>query len=283
MPEWDAEFTIEPAAIHRVAGQPRSWRRLASGWDSDAYLADERIVWRVPRREVGAAALRGEAFVLDALHGRLPAPVPYVTLVDGPDGHPLARHEYVPGTELALQETVAPRFGEALGTFLRELHTRDWPLLRDPRLRRDPFGRADATRRIPVAHRRLDDVAAHLETAPLRAIVDAAAGLRPEIGVLCHGDLHVRHALVDDDGGLAGVIDWGDACVGTPAMDLAVATALPDEARAAFGSAYGPIDEPTVRFARMLGVMFGASLLAADPDGGGGAGARRWLEQLARS
>ena len=34
------------------------------------------------------------------------------------------------------------------------------------------------------------------------------------------------------------------------------------------------------RFARMLGVMFAASLLAADPDGASGRGARRWLERL---
>ena len=33
--------------------------------------------------------------------------------------------------------------------------------------------------------------------------------------VLVHGDLHVRHVLVDN-GELSGVIDWGDVCVGDP-------------------------------------------------------------------
>lgn len=282
MSDWEPEFTVDAAVVRRIAGEPREWRLLASGWDSDAYLADERIVWRVPRRAVGAAALRREALVLESLHGRLPAPVPHVTLADGPDGLPLARHEHIPGAEIASAVRVGARTGESLGVFLRELHGRHWPVMRDPRLPRDPLGRADAAKRIAVAHRRLDDAAALADVGALRPVVDAAAGLAPEIGVLCHGDLHIRHALVDEHGELAGVIDWGDACIGAPAMDLALVTALPTEARDSFERAYGVLDEPTWRFARMLGVMFAASLLAADPEGESGRGARRWMERLAR-
>jgi aminoglycoside phosphotransferase (APT) family kinase protein len=41
--------------------------------------------------------------------------------------------------------------------------------------------------------------------------------------VLCHGDLHVRHLLVDGDGSAAGVIDWGDLCLADAAVDLSIA------------------------------------------------------------
>jgi aminoglycoside phosphotransferase (APT) family kinase protein len=37
---------------------------------------------------------------------------------------------------------------------------------------------------------------------------------------LAHGDLHVRHLLVDEAGALAGVIDWGEVCRGHPASEL---------------------------------------------------------------
>ena len=36
-----------------------------------------------------------------------------------------------------------------------------------------------------------------------------------------HGDLHQRNVLINGDGKLSGVIDWGDFCHGDPANDLA--------------------------------------------------------------
>jgi aminoglycoside phosphotransferase (APT) family kinase protein len=39
--------------------------------------------------------------------------------------------------------------------------------------------------------------------------------------VLLHGDLAAEHVLVDDHGMPIGVIDWSDAMIGDPAMDLA--------------------------------------------------------------
>ncbi len=39
--------------------------------------------------------------------------------------------------------------------------------------------------------------------------------------VLIHGDIAPQHLLLDDDGALAGVIDFGDAMVADPALDFA--------------------------------------------------------------
>jgi aminoglycoside phosphotransferase (APT) family kinase protein len=58
--------------------------------------------------------------------------------------------------------------------------------------------------------------------------------------VICHGDLHVRHLLVDRDGSVTGVIDWGDLCLADPAVDLSIAYfAFAGRARADLLSAYG--------------------------------------------
>src|SRR4051794_37228568 len=58
----------------------------------------------------------------------------------------------------------------------------------------------------------------------VRELVERAAELDEpaEAPVLVHGDLHVRHLLVGTDGGAAGVIDWGDACLADPAADLSL-------------------------------------------------------------
>ena len=40
---------------------------------------------------------------------------------------------------------------------------------------------------------------------------------------LVHGDLGLDHIRVTEDD-VTGVIDWGDSCVGDPALDLAATT-----------------------------------------------------------
>jgi aminoglycoside phosphotransferase (APT) family kinase protein len=80
-------------------------------------------------------------------------------------------------------------------------------------------------------------------------------------GVLTHGDLHIRHLLVDDAGQLAGVIDWGDVCVADPVVDLSVAyLAFADGSRAALIDAYGPVTAEQEHRARVLAVSLAAAL-----------------------
>jgi len=80
--------------------------------------------------------------------------------------------------------------------------------------------------------------------------------------VLVHGDLHVRHLLVDEGGALTGVIDWGDVCRADRAADLSLVwSLLPPAGRAAFLDEYGPVDEGTLLRARVL-ALFLCALLA---------------------
>ena len=278
---WEAEFQLDAETVRRAAGSPRSWRLLGTGWDSDAWIADESMVWRVPRRHVGIDALRREAMVMPRLAPRLPAPVPKPELVEIAGLPPLARHAWIPGRELMEAAETGPGLGAALGRFLRALHTPEVAREIGPLLPVDPVGRADPDRRLTIAHRRLDHIAGRLDVEPLRPIVDAAAGPALATDVVCHGDLHPRHVLLDPAGELAGVIDWGDCCLGARAVDLVIVTALPAAAQATFLAAYGEVDEVSWRHARMLGVTLGAALMASDPDGALGASSRRWLARLA--
>jgi aminoglycoside phosphotransferase (APT) family kinase protein len=95
-------------------------------------------------------------------------------------------------------------------------------------------------------------------------------GRRPaRAAALVHGDLHARHLLIDDGGGLCGVIDRGDVHLGDPATDLAVTHAfLPPPARAAFLAAYGPVDEGTRALARFRAVSHSALVVLYAHDAG---------------
>jgi aminoglycoside phosphotransferase (APT) family kinase protein len=93
-------------------------------------------------------------------------------------------------------------------------------------------------------------------------VLDAARGLgAPEPSALVHGDLHIRHLLVDDDCGAAGVIDWIDTCRGDPAIDLPLFwTLLPAAGRAEFLAAYGTVTDAQLLRARVLALFLSATL-----------------------
>ena len=95
------------------------------------------------------------------------------------------------------------------------------------------------------------------------ALVDDAERLGAPPGdlALVHGDLHVRHVLVDAERQPAGVLDWGDVCLADPAVDLAIGyAALAGEARHAVLRAHGPVDAERELRARALAVRLSALL-----------------------
>ena len=96
----------------------------------------------------------------------------------------------------------------------------------------DPMGRADMARRVPKTREALaslEAVGAWTAPAVVGRLLDEALELGPADGrVLLHGDLHVRHVLLDDAGGPSAVIDWGDVCVGDPSIDLSLYWSLLD-------------------------------------------------------
>jgi aminoglycoside phosphotransferase (APT) family kinase protein len=70
----------------------------------------------------------------------------------------------------------------------------------------------------------------------------------------------MRHLLVDEVGALSGVIDFGDICVGDPAVDISpIWSLLPPEGRADFLEEY-PLREDQLLRARVLAINLCAIL-----------------------
>jgi aminoglycoside phosphotransferase (APT) family kinase protein len=73
--------------------------------------------------------------------------------------------------------------------------------------------------------------------------------------VLAHGDLHLRNLLVNEKDILSAIIDWGDAHIGHPAVDLAIIyNFLPPQGRRVFMDIYGELDEQTKTIARFRAI-----------------------------
>ncbi len=284
MPDWTPEIEVDRDLAARLiaeqfpelAGAPVE--PLGVGWDNTVYAVDGAWAFRFPRREVAVPGVQREIAVLPRIAPRVPAPIPEPRWVGRPApafpwpffGAPLLH-----GVEatVALDDSARERLARSLGGFLRALHG-----IPPADLPHDPLGRADMQRRVPFGAGRLDEVAAAGMAVPmhlLRAVLDEARRLPPSARrVTVHGDLHVRHLLVDAARAdpLCGVIDWGDVCAGDPAIDLSVAwTLFAPPARVAFFAAYGPIEEDQALRARVIGLFLSATLAVYGATEGMGA------------
>lgn len=253
---------------------------LGEGWDNAAYLVNESLVFRFPRRKLAAELIRRENASLPRIGTRLPLPIPVPVYLGAPEGdypYPFAGYARIPGTtacRVDWSDEERARNAVLLAQFLAALHR----IPVDEETRRavigDDLGRADLKKRVPMLKSKLPTVEQHLRDADVETIlraVDALADTPLYAGPGCwvHGDLYPRHLLADDSKRLCGVIDWGDVHLGDPAIDLSIAFSfLPAPARDAFREAYGPIDEATWKRARFRALHYGVLLVDYGVDVG---------------
>jgi aminoglycoside phosphotransferase (APT) family kinase protein len=79
---------------------------------------------------------------------------------------------------------------------------------------------------------------------------------------MVHGDLHIRNVLVNQARELSAVIDWGDAHIGHPALDISmIYSCFSTEGRKLFYSIYGEVTDITKRLARFSSINTNLYLL----------------------
>jgi aminoglycoside phosphotransferase (APT) family kinase protein len=287
---WSAELIVDESLARRlIAGQfpelaSASLRRLAEGWDNVVWLVDEQWAFRFPQRTMGAGLIERELWVLPLIAPALPAPISVPVFAGHPDdGYPWSFFgaPLLPGLEAcdaALDDEARRRLAPALGRFLRALH--DIPIIDG--LPYDPNQRADMPHRAAMTREWLERLGRR--PAGLDGLLDKAEALPPAEGeVVAHGDLHIRHVMVDPDGDLTGVIDWGDVCRADPSIDLSLLWSFfPAAGRAAFLAEYGPVSEAQLLRARVLAVNLSVILAVYGRDEGMRSVEREALDGLDR-
>jgi aminoglycoside phosphotransferase (APT) family kinase protein len=246
-------------------------RLLGEGWDNSVWAVEDRWAFRFPRRRIAIPGVEREVAVLPRLAPLLPVPIPVPTFVGEPGdrfpwpffGAPLLHGAEPADAGLTEDERVA--LGAELGRILRSLHAQETLDSVDPdrTLPVDFNRRADMPYRVSRVRDRLLDLPLDLWRPPAHVedTLRAAEGLKPtSAAALVHGDLHIRHLLVDG-GSVSGVIDWGDVCRADPAVDLMLPwLLLPPEGRLRFIAAYGPIDEERLLRSRVLALFLALAL-----------------------
>ena len=241
---------------------------VGQGFDNTAYLVDGAYIVRFPRRSVAAELIATERALTPVIAPALPVRIPVARFAGVPSlgypwpfvGYDVLAGETACGFELANDERAA--LAAALGAFLRALHGIDPAQAIAGGLPGDTIGRLDHARRLPLAterYRELETLGLIVDGAELLEFLAAHPPQPPQRSRIVHGDLYARHLLLDGERRLCGVIDWGDAHAGDPALDLAIAaTMLSERERPAFFTAYGAIDDATWRRALYRGVYHAA-------------------------
>lgn len=229
----DAASLLGPWLDERLADRSAP----EQGWDSAATVVEGRWLDRRPRRPEVAGRLRAETTLLPLIAPRLPLAVPVPIVVEE---EPLrVRHQLVPGSACRPDRLTAED-GARVGAFLRALHDVDPETAVEAGARDATAVRAeyDATL-ADFAARVVPMLPAERREHARRLLADAAA---PAPLALVHGDLGPSHLLVSD-GRVSGVIDWTDAGIDDPAIDLAwTLHGTPAAFADALADAYGGVD-----------------------------------------
>lgn len=247
-------------------------RHVEGGWGNQMWRLGDELAVRIQHMATGPGQQLKERRWLPLLAPRLPLPIP-VPVRNGAASERLPKiwtvMTWVPGQPLdhgsiARNEHAA----DTLAAFLRALHVvapSDGPV--------DTTGHGahprDSTDGFDYFFHSIDDDAIGADADAVRAVWFDAGGAASWEGppVWVHGDLHPANVIVAD-GTLAGVVDFGEMFVGDPAADLAAAwVLLPAGMAARFFTAYGEVEEATIRRARGIAVLKSLFLMLMGQNG----------------
>lgn len=189
--------------------------QIDDGFDFKVVLLDDRWVVRIPRRAQVVEALEREIALLPELAPVLPVQVPQFELVSRDP--PFVVYPLIAGRPLVDED------GEGVRAFLEALHSVETDVL--PEIDWVAAYREQCAEFERFALPLLDAA----EVRQARELFSEVETLTDFDSCVIHGDLGAEHLLVRD-GRLAGVIDWGDARRGDPALDYSwlLHAAFPD-------------------------------------------------------
>ena len=274
---WKADIHIDaPLAKRLISNQfpelsDASLEVFGQGWDNAAFLVDNTFIFRFPRRKSAVPLLENEMALLPKLSSLLTHPIPnpvYRGVASSEYPHPFAGYTVLKGQPACAANLSANQrsaLAESLGHFLSRLHELS-PTARNWQLPVDPYQRTE----LPALCGKIDKALTELEQHLERDLLEKARSFnlkdrkfQPQQDTLVHGDLYVRHLLLNEKRSLAGIIDWGDLHLGEKAVDLGLAwNFLPQSAHPGFRQAYKhPISEEDWEMARLRGLFHGVALL----------------------
>ncbi len=266
------DFGYEQSLVHELLREQfpelaaLDLREVEGGWDNQQWRLGDSLGVRLPRTQRGPALLRKEQQWLPNLAERLPLPVPVPVRIGRPSPRfdkPWSITRWVEGEPADRTPIVRVESADVLADFLTALH------------QPAPQGAPTNDRGIPLreigtqVELSFDVIEDRTSRERARATWQQAlaAPVFTENPLWLHGDLHPANVIVED-GGLAGVVDFGDLSTGDPAADLAAAwMLLPMGSDRRFFQRYESADDATITRARGWAVLRALGLIQVGRNG----------------
>lgn len=269
---WQADFNVKTIHLQNLCEtisktQFESFKKIAEGWDNWVYLADAKIIFRIPRRYIGIALFSRENKVLNFLKNKLNLNIPdpkFSGLGDSLFPYPIQGYTQIPGKsciEKPIKLTDRINSVISFARFLKKIHNIPLSELYAAEIGPTVFNRCN----FPVIKlnykQRLNKLHTNgllegLDLENLPEIYNKAQLASTKLSEKCliHGDLYSRH-LIFNENILSGIIDWGDTGINNPAVDLAALYSFfPPDCHAVFFENYGYISQECKDYARFLGI-----------------------------
>jgi aminoglycoside phosphotransferase (APT) family kinase protein len=243
---------------------------FGKGFDNTVFLVNQQYIFRFPRRTIAVPLLKTENKLLPEIAKELNIPIPVpVFLGKHCDAYPWPFTGYlsVPGVtpdRLTEEQRIAAAI--PLARFLRTLHQVPIEKAKDCDVPFDELNRLN----IETRKDRLEENVKKLindgliqDNLAIMEYLEELKTVEPSSNLaLVHGDLHFRNVVVDKNGMISGIIDWGDVHLGDPAVDLSfVYSFLPPDGRKKFFNTYGQVEETTKYLARFKAVYTSVTLV----------------------
>jgi len=198
---------------------------LGEGWDFRVFEVDARGLFRFPKREAAVAKLNMERKLLSGLGEWVSLPVPnYEYFCESHESsiRPFGGYRKLPGIGGDTSKLVdRHRVARQLGVFLTGLHNYPVDKAREAGVPEAPDLVAHWREKSREQLRKLNDLNVNMDLLLRYLENDTPVSFQGSPG-LAHNDLWAEHILVDTcSGEVSGIIDWGDAVIGDPAIDFA--------------------------------------------------------------
>ncbi|TCS93880.1 phosphotransferase [Hazenella coriacea] len=203
-------------------------KEIQEGWDFVVIEVNSEWMFRFPRRASGLQQLKKEIAILPLVDSVLPVQVPRYEYIHLDSNQPYGGYKKINGTPLSnvsLNTFNPNRFALQIGRCLTALHTINYSDSRSNLLEIWPPEKWQS--QYQKDYERLEHEGFPLISPHVRRQLQVKWKeflSQPQFfsfqPCFIHKDLTENHLLLNGEQ-LSGIIDWGDACVGDPALDFA--------------------------------------------------------------
>ena len=267
MSVWDENVGLKTDDVIRLVEEQFNMKIkeiifIASGWDNDVYIINDKFLFRFPRRDIANKLIKTEGKVLPIIKQYVSVPFPTPMFFGSPTSYyPYNFLGYNYSHDFNIDEIDAINGKDSisiLATFLSQLHS--VPIEKVGNIvGYDDLDRLNIKKRREILVQNTDILkrTSLYNTSRLESYINNLTDIRlDDEKTLVHGDMHIKNLLYSSNGVVSSVIDFGDVHIGHRANDISIIySIIPVQSRKSFFEKYGEVSLEALEFARFKAIF----------------------------